>query len=464
MIMKKIFFIITLIVCILTSGKLYSQNVIIEGTVNKSNALVRLFTYNDMLTCEQTLIAETKSDGDGNFVIKTDVDGIQMSQIAVDLERVDVLLRPDANYKIKIIIPDQADNISYFERQDPTLRMLEANDDNLYYQYFMTEILVNDFVLENFNHLYRRRQTSLLDSLDVIVEKSIGALQSDYVKDYLRYRKAAIQMAIDNDNAKKVVNQYFDNQDILYSQPSYMDLFNELFVDYLSRQFNPSELLDKLYLGYDNFFRYIKGNDAFLSDNIQLAELITIWNLRRMYYENSDDRQIILKNIRSMIECSENQMNINIAKDILKQIDRLAYNTEAPFFSLKDKDGNLIKLCDYQDNMVLLQFVDKVNPMLNYQFDELDRLQKQWQDTIQIVTIATKDGFDDFVQMFDNKGFNWELLNLGDDILLLEDYQVKTFPEYIIISQNGRIGMAPAPSPEQFLDFHVRRIYKYLKK
>ena len=325
MIMKKIFFIITLIVCILTSGKLYSQNVIIEGTVNKSNALVRLFTYNDMLTCEQTLIAETKSDGDGNFVIKTDVDGIQMSQIAVDLERVDVLLRPDANYKIKIIIPDQADNISYFERQDPTLRMLEANDDNLYYQYFMTEILVNDFVLENFNHLYRRRQTSLLDSLDVIVEKSIGALQSDYVKDYLRYRKAAIQMAIDNDNAKKVVNQYFDNQDILYSQPSYMDLFNELFVDYLSRQFNPSELLDKLYLGYDNFFRYIKGNDAFLSDNIQLAELITIWNLRRMYYENSDDRQIILKNIRSMIECSENQMNINIAKDILKQIDRLAY-------------------------------------------------------------------------------------------------------------------------------------------
>ena len=100
-----------------------------------------------------------------------------------------------------------------------------------------------------------------------------------------------------------------------------------------------------------------------------------------------------------MIECSENQMNINIAKDILKQIDRLAYNTEAPFFSLKDKDGNLIKLCDYQDNMVLLQFVDKVNPMLNYQFDELDRLQKQWQDTIQIVTIATKDGFDDLEQV-----------------------------------------------------------------
>mgnify|MGYP003409022248 FL=1 len=136
MIMKKIFFIITLIVCILTSDRLCSQNVTIEGNVNKSNALVRLFTYNDMLTCEQTKIAETKSDGDGNFVFKTDVDGIQMSQIAVDLERVDVLLRPDANYRIEIIIPDQADNISYFERQDPTLRMLEANDDNLYYQYF----------------------------------------------------------------------------------------------------------------------------------------------------------------------------------------------------------------------------------------------------------------------------------------------------------------------------------------
>ena len=54
------------------------------------------------------------------------------------------------------------------------------------------------------------------------------------------------------------------------------------------------------------------------------------------------------------------------------------------------------------------------------------------------------------------------LLDLDDDILLLEEYQIRTFPDYIILRKGGKIGMAPAPAPDQYLDYHVRRIYKYL--
>ena len=65
---------------------------------------------------------------------------------------------------------------------------------------------------------------------------------------------------------------------------------------------------------------------------------------------------------------------------------------------------------------------------------------------------------------FDNKGYKWELLNLGNDIMLLEKYQVKIFPDYIILGKDNKIGMAPAPSPDQNLDFHIRRIYNYYHK
>ena len=46
----------------------------------------------------------------------------------------------------------------------------------------------------------------------------------------------------------------------------------------------------------------------------------------------------------------------------------------------------------------------------------------------------------------------WPLLDLGDNILLLEDYNVRTFPEYILIRKGNKIGEAPAPSPERYLE------------
>ena len=72
--------------------------------------------------------------------------------------------------------------------------MIEANDDELYYQYYMSDMIIDDFVLNNFNQLYRGRKLSLLDTLDVVMNKELGEIKSDYVKNNIRYRKAAVQM------------------------------------------------------------------------------------------------------------------------------------------------------------------------------------------------------------------------------------------------------------------------------
>lgn len=461
--MKKIIPFTVLIILLLFNSNSYSQNIVINGKVNKTNALIRLFTYNDMLTCEQTKIIETYSDDNGNFHLEANINDITMSQIAVNLERLDILLNPNSFYNIEITIPEQSDDISYFERQTPSLKIIDAKDKNLYYQYFMSEMIIDDFVINYFNRLYRGHQTTLLDTIDNKINKELGEISSGYIKDYLRYRKAAIQMAIDNDDAKRVINQYYNKQNLLYSQPAYMDLFKEIFDDYLlSRQFEPSEFLDMFHSGYDKFYSYLKEKDAFLSDNPCLAELIVIWNMKRMYYENPKERKIILKYFDEIKQNTKYQKHKQIINDIQNQIKRLAYNSAAPMFTLKNAAGQDVKLSDYKNNMVLLQFVEKVSPMIEYHFDKLKKLALQWQDTVNIITIATDDSFENFKQMFGKKGFNWTLLNLGNDFLLLEKYQIKTFPDYIIIKPGCKIGMAPAPAPDQYLDYHIRRIFKHL--
>lgn len=459
---KSIF---ALILLFLISNIAVSQNVKIKGNANVPNALVRLLTYDDMLTYEQNLVSETKSDDKGDFFIETEISDVTMAQIAVNLERVDLLIKPDATYELEITIPEQKDDVSYFERENPSLKIININDDELYSQYHVSNMIIDDFIYNNFNQLYRNRRLSFLDTLDVAIKRIIPEIKSDFVKDNIRYRKAAIQMVVNNDNGKKVVNQYFNKQEVLYSNPAYMSLFHELFANYLSSGlFNASEMRRMLYEDYGVFMTYLKGKDVFLAENQNLAELVVAYNLKRMFYEFQDDRIVILEKLKSIAQNTKNQKNKNVVNDILKQIDRLSFNSAAPDFSLEDVNGNIVNLTDYKDNMLLVQFVNKVSSMTDYQFELLKDFSNQWQDTIQVVTIATKESFNDFEKMFEEKNYKWKLLNLENEILLLEKYHVRTFPDYVIIGTNGKIGMSPAPSPEQYLDFHVRRLYKYYKK
>ena len=92
--MKKSILLLSLFLLLLNVNNIFSQNITIKGKIQKpivnnqqSESLVRLLTFNDMLTFEQTTISETKSDKDGNFTIEADIEEITLAQIAIDLER-----------------------------------------------------------------------------------------------------------------------------------------------------------------------------------------------------------------------------------------------------------------------------------------------------------------------------------------------------------------------------------------
>lgn len=453
--MRNKLVILLLVVC---PALVFGQNVSVSGTANKSNALIRLFAYGDMLTNEQIKLAETQADKDGKFFLKATVKEIAPVQIAVNLERVDFILSPNGKYDLEIVVPEPKEDASFFEKEHPVLKINKADDGGLYSQYFAAESYMDDFIYENFNQIYRGRKMFLLDTLDNQLKRQFGDAELDYVKDYVKYRKASVLMT---SNKKKAMDEYFDNQEVLFSQVSYMNVFMEIFKGfYNSREYNPYELKGWFNDSYDSFFKYICKND-FLSRNRQIAELVTIIEFRRFYYENFVDKSKILEYLNIIKNTSKYFKNREVASNMVKSLTDLSYDSDAPQFSLKNKAGKVVKLADYQNDMVLLQFVDRVSPMIDREFAVLKELESRWNDTIQVVTIATQESFADYIQLFDKQGFKWTLLNLGNNILLLEDYHVKTYPAYVILKRKNKVGMAPAPSPEQYLDFHVRRIYKY---
>lgn len=438
-----------------------SQNLKIVGKTNKPNALVRLLTYNDLFAKEQTVIGETCSDFSGNFSFNTVIQHDTPAQIAVDLDRVDLVLKPGSFYDIDVFIPARKTDLSFFEQEPPSLMINSAKDNDMSRQLIASEAIVNDFVYEYADEIFRAKKSYLIDTLAREIVRAMGDRKNDFVDTYVRYKLAALRMASSPGNTARIITEYFDSQPVLYLQSSYVDLFNEIFDGYFSsRKFNSHELMETMCSDYEDFWSYIM-KDVFLSRNTQLAELIVLKYLNQFYYGNPNQKRVALDFMNRIKSGSEYPQNRAVASDMLTRVGRLSYDTQAPDFSLKDRNGDTVRLSDYRDGMVLLQFVDRVSDMTDYEFSKLNELQKQWNDTVSVVTIATRESFDDFVELFENQKYNWKLLNLGDDILLFEKYNIRTCPDYVILKSEGRIGMAPAAAPDRYLDYHVRRIYGY---
>ena len=195
-----------------------AQNVTITGRSNKTNTLTRLFVYEDLINDHGTLLGQGKTDPQGNFILEGKVDEILPARIYVGLDYVDLILSPNATYDIEIIVPEQKENVSYFEKELPTIRVKRATDKGVYRQLVLAEEIFNTYLIEHFNQIYRGRQLRYLDSIQNTIDHEMPDLKSDYVKNHIRYKTASIRLAISTDGGKKAIKEYFDGQPVLYTQ------------------------------------------------------------------------------------------------------------------------------------------------------------------------------------------------------------------------------------------------------
>ena len=406
-----------------------AQNVTITGRSNKTNTLIRLFTYEDLVNETGTLLDQGQTDAQGHFILEGSVKQILPARVFVGLESVDLILTPNATYDIEIIVPEKKDDVSYFEKELPTIRVKRATDKGIYRQVIYSEEIINRYMMEHFNQIYRGRQLRYIDSIQNAISREVPDIKSDYVKNHNRYKIAAIKLGISTDGGKRIIKDYYDGQPVLYSQSAYIDLFKELFDGYFNSAAYDSHLVNDAFAQGPAALKKYLNTDPLMANNPQLAELITIYNLQKLCYGERGTSRLAkdhLNHLKSQTKYPEHKA---IISDFFEKFNRLA------------------------------PVVDGTSPVNEHQFSELRSLHNQWQDTLQILTIATHDKMDFFKQQFAEKKQDWPLLDLGDNILLLEAYNVRTFPEYILITKGNKIGEAPAPSPERYLEERVRRLY-----
>lgn len=429
--MKRFFVFIWLLLPFLS---LLAQNVTVTGRVNRPDALMRLMVCDDLLNMHETLIAETNADDKGFFMLEGEVVQTTPAVLYVGLDGVDLVVSPGASYDVKLVVPEPDPTLSYFERPMPSLKVKTATDHGIYRQLVISEEIIDDYVLNCFDALFRRRQYRYLDSIRATIDNELD-ITDDYVLQNNAYRIASVQMAVNADGGKKVIQEYYDGKPVLYPCQAYMDLFKDLFKNY-------------------------EMSVEFAKRNPELTDLINIYHLRGLYYEDFQSRKWVRGQLQSIASHSKSKEIKGIVANTLSRFDKFSPGAPAVDFELKDLAGNTMKLSDYQDKVVVLQFVEGSSRLVDHQFEVLADLHHQWQDSVQLITISTKDQLASHRKRFEEHRYDWPLLNLGNDILLLEQYEVRTFPEYFIIDKGTTIGLAPAPNPDRSLRENITRLLK----
>lgn len=395
---------------------------------------MRLMVYDDLLNMHETLVAETASDDKGFFILEGEVSQTSPACLYVGLDGVDFVVSPGASYDVKIMVPDNDPTLSYFERPLPTLKIKTSTDRGIYRQLVISEEIIDDYVLNYFDEIFRRRQYRYLDSIRATIDRELD-ITDDFVLQNNTYRLASVQMAVNADGGKKVIQEYYDNKPVLYRCQAYIELFKDLFKNY--------ELTDE-----------------FAKRNPELTDLVNIYQLRSLYYEDYQSRNWVKKQLQSISQKSKSHEIKKLVSNVLERFDRFAQGAEAPDFELTAFDGMTVRLSDYKTSLVLLQFVDAGSRTVDHQFETLSDLHHQWQDSVQLITVSTKDQLKSHQRRFEEHHYDWPLLNLGNDILLLERYEVRTFPEYFLILPGTKIGLAPAPNPDRSLKENVTKLLK----
>ncbi len=455
---------------LLVTGSVQARQVQITGHAEgfAPESLVRVLTYADQFSRLEKTLATTRTDSAGNFSLTFPVKQTTYAMLAINLKRTGFYLKPEAVYHFTVAQDSLSRNASPFE--DIPLQVgIKAEDDSLNMLIGVYNELYNKLIINHFRDIYLSHNREVLKNFEEKVNHRFGQIKTPYLQRYIRYSLASLIWGSRTKSLPEIVAAYFAGKPVLHQNIQYTRFFLNFFRIYFESTIKKPVTRDKLAGVIPQ--RDLKKLDAlFASDPAlsadarvrQLAEMVQLANL---YPDPGFAKMDIVSLFKQIAAKSSFTKNREIARDYLVKLSILQPGTPAPAFLLPDFTGKEFSLEDFRGKFVLLSFVNMHCPVCNKQLNELDNISQKLGAGFTNLTIVKGKATREFMQKENPAGYSWPFLLLGRSILILEKYQIVTYPAYVLIDPEGRVAIAPAPMPGNNLQQYVAaRINAFRKR
>ena len=456
---KILYFIIFLFLC---SIELRAQSVLTGNSPSYAGTELIFKTQNDPFAESDSILAKCIVAANGDFTVTIQVKEITNVFADLGIYRGFLYVEPDVHYVISF--PDKTDKTPaeklnpFFEAthfqfsiknlKNTDLNFLMLAFDDAYLPYF------SKFAKDR----YMKNTRALVDSAIFDLRKIEKYSSNAYFQTFVNYKIGFLKHLAYQQKSKSISKEYFQNKPVLYNNPAYTDLLNQVYSKYFyffGRTPAGKPIFDDIntYKSYSKLLKTLKNDSVLKNDT--LRELIILKNIHDEFYSSNFSRSGLINILDTFINTTQLPVHKRYAIIIKNKITRLMPGFEPPPFSLLDKDSVLIHLADYKGKYVYLNFCVCNSYACIKEFDILKRLLDKYKNQFVIITIASDDNRESMATFTKKSDYNWKFLHYGNQPEILEKYDIRAFPTYFLIGPDGKLIFSPAVSPaenfEQFL-------------
>ncbi len=406
------------------------------------------------ITGKDSVLTTTTVLQDGSFSVDLDIQETLQVYLYPGIHKLYLFVEPGKEYHIKLpafkakTVSDQLNPYYKPFEADLVTEDINQNDLNILIRMFL------DAYTPYYNkHLSRKFKDKGFEELDSDIEqmdKPFANSKNKFFNDFRAYKYGMLRFIAYQQKSKVVSETYFKGKPFLYANPAYIELFSMLYDKYFIHftRADENKLLSKA-LTQEKTYQAV--HQVLASDSVlypdELLNMVLLKNLYEEFYDDNYSRSSLLEVLNSFIESVEDPVQNTIAREIREKVTKLLVGFKPPEFKLYDTDSNLVSLDSFKGKHVYLNFCSCFSYSCLNEFAMLESLYNRHKEYLTIISIVIDDDIATVRNFLEKSGYSWTFLHFGNQQEILEEYDIRAFPTYFLLDQEGKLVLSPAPSP-----------------
>lgn len=432
-----------------------------------AGAKLTFMSFVDQVTYTKDTLASAKVADDGSFQVTFQVEETRYVFLLLGVYEGYFFVEPGRAYPIEL--PErqdksQADLLNpYFEPTPYHLGISDVQPEDLNYAIAWFDSAYEKATTTYAYALYQSNGKSVIDSLTLQLQKQFDAFEQPYFQEYLRYKLALLKHNAFQEKSRSISNNYYLHQPIHYHNIAYMELFHQVYDDYFE-YFGRTAKGKSIYSAINRYGSYTALDTTLAQnqvlENDTLKELVMLKCLYDEFYDDSFSRRGMLAILDTLAQTTNIHEHKVIAQRVRERVTRLLPGYEPPQFALFNRDSTLVTLDDFNGRYVYLGFCTSMSYACIQEFEMLRSLHKEFNQYFDIVIICADKNLATMRNFVNKKGYDWTFLHYGNQSDVLQKYDIRAFPTYYFIDDQGKLLMSPAPTPAENLEIKVFEILR----
>jgi peroxiredoxin len=440
----------------------YAQQTHISGNApSYAGKKLEFVQTGNWITGAEDPIGSCVVSGSGDFSLWLDLKTTRQVMVHLGIYLGYFFAEPGKSYQL--VLPERMEKAPedklnpYFQPEEIHLGLVNFNQDELNMLIVMFEDAYMPYYEKHVNNLYTNTDIRKLEEDIQNMDKPFQNHTATVFAVYRRYRYGMLKLLANQQKVQRISDEYFNDQTVLYYNPAYADLFNQVYNKYFifyGRSAEGKQIYADINQkgSYRALMATLSNNTNFSNDT--LKELIILKQVHDEFYGDQFSRNGLLSILDTLITTTQIDLHRQIGMAIRYKITRLLAGHVPPQFELMDTDGRLVRLSDFMGRYVYLNFCTCQSYACLNEFNSLAALYTRHKDKLIILTIAT-DPLEEVLRKFLVKNkYDWKFLLFDQQPEVLKEYDIRAYPTYFLIGPDGRLILSPAPAPSE--DFETR--------